>query len=99
MAAMPCLVFTILQWYDRQVDNNTDAKHHHATCIDDTTRVQSPVDQYQITDQSVDLPLLELSALPEIRLHLLLHVLAEPRVWLIAKQLVQYLCTQRTSRD
>jgi hypothetical protein len=25
MAAMPCLVFTILQWYDRQVDNNTDA--------------------------------------------------------------------------
>jgi len=49
------------------------------------------VDQYRITDQSVDLPLLELSVVPEISLHLLVHVLAEPRVWLVGKQLVQYL--------
>ena len=52
----------------------------------------------QIPNQSGCLPLLQLSALPEISFHLPLHVLAEPMVRLVAEQLVQYLCTQRTSR-
>ena len=58
----------------------------------------APDDYSQIPNQSGCLPLLELSALPEISFHLPVHVLAELRVRLIAEQLVQYLCTQRTGR-